>query len=312
MHLGNTTTNWVESTHWALKRLLQNSLGDLCSVWEAMNNMITLTYVVGHIFKVTLYKKLLGMVSRYALNQIAVEFQCVNYVGIDSSCCGCVMRTTHDLPYACELARHVVGSIPLDIIHIFSDKGLSEPEVTITKEMKTTSKLFEELDTKLRKIFYLDVNSMCPPLEKVKTKGAQKKHMTKHQRLTKRDLSYWEYVDALHSMQNSNSSVKRAASSSEQPKPKRNFLILDQFHPCIHDFIENIVNVKADVNCGYCAIAALLDMGEDSWSLVCNHLLKELAKWSDEHMNLLGGIDRHEELKRLLLVDGLSMVTMNK
>ena len=137
------------------------------------------------------------------------------------------------------------------------------------------------LKTKLRKIFYLDVNSMCPPLEKVKTKGAQKKHMTKHQRLTKRDLSYWEYVDALHSM---------------------------QFHPCIHDFIENIVNVKADVNCGYCAIAALLDMGEDSWSLVCNHLLKELAKWSDEHMNLLGGIDRHEELKRLLLVDGLSMV----
>ena len=55
--------------------------------------------------------------------------------------------------------------------------------------------------------------------------------------------------------------------------------MLDQFHPCIHDFIENIVNVKADVNCGYCAIAALLDMGEDSWSLVCNHLLKELAKW---------------------------------
>ena len=59
---------------------------------------------------------------------------------------------------------------------------------------------------------------MHVPLEKVKTKGAQKKHMTKHQRLTKRDLSYWEYVDALHSMQNSNSSVKRAASSSEQPK----------------------------------------------------------------------------------------------
>ena len=28
----------VESAHWALKRLLQNSLGDLCSFWEAMNN----------------------------------------------------------------------------------------------------------------------------------------------------------------------------------------------------------------------------------------------------------------------------------
>ncbi|KAL5123971.1 Protein FAR1-RELATED SEQUENCE 5 [Glycine soja] len=32
MHLGNTTTNRVESAHSSLKRLLQNSIGDLCSV----------------------------------------------------------------------------------------------------------------------------------------------------------------------------------------------------------------------------------------------------------------------------------------
>ena len=87
----------VEFTHWALKRLLHNSLGDLCGVWEAMNNMITLqhieikasfdtsTHVVGHVCKVTLYKKLFGMVSRYALNQIADDFKRVNYASIDSS-----------------------------------------------------------------------------------------------------------------------------------------------------------------------------------------------------------------------------------
>ena len=81
----------VEFTHWALKRLLHNSLGDLCSVWEAMNNLIMLqhtrikasfetsTYVVGHVFKVTLYKRqLLDMVSRYVLNQIVVEFERVH------------------------------------------------------------------------------------------------------------------------------------------------------------------------------------------------------------------------------------------
>ena len=44
--------------------------------------------------------------------------------------------------------------------------------------------------------------------------------------------------------------------------------MLDQFHPCIHDSIENIVDIKADGNYGYRAIDALLDMGEDSWSLV--------------------------------------------
>ena len=83
--------------------------------------------------------------------------------------------------------------------------------------------------------------------------------------------------------------------------------MLDQFHPCMHDFIENIVDVKPEDNCGYRAIAALLGMGEDSWSLIRNNLLKELAKWFDEYINLLGGINRFE-LKWSLLVDGLSVV----
>jgi len=83
--------------------------------------------------------------------------------------------------------------------------------------------------------------------------------------------------------------------------------MLDQFHLCIHDSIKNIVDVKADGNYGYRAIGTLLGMGEDSWSLVRNHLLKELAKWSDEYINLPCGIDLFEELKRSLLVDGLSM-----
>ena len=153
----------VESAHWALKRLLQNSLEDLCSVWEAMNNMITLqhteiktyfetsTYVVGHVFKVTLYKKLFGMISRYALNQIAAEFERLNYVGIDSSRCGCIMRATHSLSCACKLARYVLGSIPLDTIHMFwqrlsfLDLGLCESEVTITKEMEVISKHLKSL-----------------------------------------------------------------------------------------------------------------------------------------------------------------------
>ena len=101
--------------------------------------------------------------------------------------------------------------------------------------MKTISKWFEELDvcgkvtlkSKFREIVYPDVNSMCVPQEKVKTKGVQTKSMTKHQRSTKHDPSYWEYVDAFQYVQNSNSSVKQAASSSEQPKPRRNMPMLD-------------------------------------------------------------------------------------
>jgi len=113
------------------------------------------------------------------------------------------MRTTHSLPCACELSRYVVGTIPLDTIHrfwrrlSFTNQGLSDPKVSITEEMETISKWFEELDvcgkvtlkSKLWKIAYLDLNFTFGLLEKVKAKGAEKKSMTKHQRSPKRDLS---------------------------------------------------------------------------------------------------------------------------
>ncbi|KAL5124548.1 hypothetical protein HKD37_02G004929 [Glycine soja] len=237
---------------------------------------------------------------RYENCMFATEFERVHYAGKNPSRCGCVMRTTHGLPCACEPSRYVVGTIPLETIHMFwrklsfLDQGLSEPEVNITKEMEIISKRFEELDvcgkvtlkSKLQEIAYPDLNSMCPPPEKVNTKGAQKKPMTKHQRSTKCDPSYWEYVDTLHYVQNSNSSVKSSASSSKQAIPRRNMPMLDQFHSCIHDSIENVVDVKVDGNYGYRTIVVLLGMCEDSWSLVRNHLFKELAKWFDEYINL--------------------------
>ena len=106
----------------------------------------TSTHVVGHMFKVTLYKKLLSMVSRYALNEIVAEYERVPYAGKNPSRCGYVMRSTHSLPSTCELSKYVVGSIPLETIHIFwrrlsfSDQGLCEAQVTITEEMETISK----------------------------------------------------------------------------------------------------------------------------------------------------------------------------
>ena len=109
-------------------------------------------------------------------------------------------------------------------------------------------------------------------------------------------------------MQNSNSSVRRSASSSEHPNPRTIMPMLDQFFPFIHDFIHNIVDVKTDGNYGYQLVASLLGMGENSWSLVCNHLLKELDKFSNDYIKLFGGMDRFKELRMSLLVDGLTKV----
>ena len=107
--------------------------------------------------------------------------------------------------------------------------------------MEAIFKRFEDLDicgkvtlrSKLWELAYHDLTLMCAPPKKVKTKGGQKKWMTKQQRSTKCDPSYFEYLVALNSVQDSSSTLKRSGSSSEQTKQKRNIPMLDQFHPCL-------------------------------------------------------------------------------
>ena len=84
--------------------------------------------------------------------------------------------------------------------------------------------------------------------------------------------------------------------------------MLDQFQPFMHDFIDNIVDARADGNCGYQAVAGLLGMCEESWSLIRTHLLIELAKFTKDYIKLFGGTDKFEDLRMSLHVDGLTTV----
>jgi len=83
-------------------------MGDLCTCWDAINNVLILQhneikasfemslYVAGHNFNMTLYKHLVGVVSKYALTWIVEEVQRVKHVGFDSEHCGCLLRSTMD------------------------------------------------------------------------------------------------------------------------------------------------------------------------------------------------------------------------
>ncbi|KAL5141571.1 hypothetical protein HKD37_09G024889 [Glycine soja] len=301
----------VESVHWSLKRILQNSVADLYSVWDAMNNMMTLQHT--------------EIRASFEISTHVVGHR-IRHLKDNLSSCGCVLRTTLGLPCACELQRYDGGSIPLDAVHMywsrlnFSDQGLCEAKVSIKEEIDRIHKRFEELDvcgkvtfkSKLREFAFLDETSMCPPPTKVKTKGAPKKVMKRSERSTKRDPSYWEYVDAYHSVQNSNTSVRPNASSFEPPKPARMIPMLDQFPPFMHGFIEDVVDVKTDGSCGYRSVFALLRMGEECWAMMRNKLIKEIGKWSQDYIKILGGTERYEQLRLSLHVDGLSKVSMDK
>ena len=169
----------------------------------------------------------------------------------------------------------------------FSDifSGQSSFELSIQQEFDVIANQFKELDmggkltikNKLCEIAYPDMTSMCPPREKVKTKGSQTRQQKMQERSTKRNPFYFEHVDKIHSIDDSCS--KGSKGKSKLALGSNVVPMLDQFHPMTHPFIKELIDVNADGNCGYRCIAALLGMGEESWSLVQMDLYKELCAW---------------------------------
>jgi len=298
----------VEQAHKNLKRILQTSMGDLCTCWDAINNLFVLQHneikaffeislhVVTHTFNSLLYKGLVGMVSKYALMHIAKEFNKVKVIGFDKKKCGCVLRQTYGLPCACELAIYSFGMIPLNEVHVmwtrlsFSDLSSSQSssELSVQQEIDVILDRFNKVDIggkltikgKLREIAYPDMTSLCPPLKKVKTKGSQKSKQNQLEKSTKRDPSYFEHVDKIHSIEDSCSTQKasRVKVKPHSVLPSKVFPILDQFHPICHPYIVDVVGIKPDGHCGYRSIAALLGMGEESWPLFRMGLYKEIRE----------------------------------
>ena len=156
------------------------------------------------------------------------------------------------------------------------------------------------IKAKLREIAYPNKTSLCPPTEKVKTKGAQKGRQSKFGRSTKRIPSYFEHVDAILSQHDSSSSLKCSKGFISETPLTKSIPMLQQFPVGIHPYI---VDVKADGHCGYRAVGALLGMGEEFWAIVRMSLHKELCQWRQEYIDLFGGDERYEFLKNSLLVD---------
>ncbi|XP_073225671.1 uncharacterized protein [Cicer arietinum] len=136
MHFGNTTTQRVESVYWIFKRILQDSIGDICSVLETINSIVILQHneiitsfeksIIQkvHRYSNRLYANLYSVVSKNTIDHIVANYDHVKYVGIDQTECCCTIRTTHGLPYACEIPMYsmIPRSITLDAIQVWWSK----------------------------------------------------------------------------------------------------------------------------------------------------------------------------------------------
>jgi len=132
LHLGCRTTNIVESAHGKLKKYLRSSVGDLASCWDEIDKMLAMQFgeiqgsfgwnktVLEHKYKkIKMMRELEGYVSRRALKFIYDELKHSKTFGFCKDDCGCVQKTSYELPCACILGMKSKQKIPLVLDDIY-------------------------------------------------------------------------------------------------------------------------------------------------------------------------------------------------
>ncbi|XP_052624759.1 uncharacterized protein LOC122196574 [Lactuca sativa] len=133
LNFGNNTTNRFESAHANLKRFLDSASSNLDRFVQRINEIVQsqLTSINESFEKSLIFRYkhhnlycfglLRGSVSNEALDIIVGELQRLNVSKLDSSNCGCKLRTSCGLPCACMLSVYLSSGeeIPLDLIDIF-------------------------------------------------------------------------------------------------------------------------------------------------------------------------------------------------
>nr|XP_004512586.1 uncharacterized protein LOC101492156 [Cicer arietinum] len=175
-------------------------------------------------------------------------------------------------------------------------------ELDMSTEMNALWKRFRSLDvigkrvlkSKVRELAFPSTSSICPPPEKVKTKGRVKKS---------KDIGS---QPSQSKKRQTSQSKKHHSQSSHSSK----FLLLRQFPDIIQPYIDDIFDVAADGNCGFHAIALLFGFGEECWSLVRKRLDQEIVSHVTPYDRLFTG--RIKEVRDSLMISGLGVQPMDK
>jgi len=170
---------------------------------------------------------------------------------------------------------------------------------------------------KLRELGFSEDTMLNPPPRKVVTKGAPKRvSSTPKTTSTGRIPSRWETIDS----QNPDSqcsqpkgkvpksqgarlgtySRSQASTPTSKPKPYLNIPFISQIPMIMRPFIEDIVNVKGDDNCGFRIIARHMRMDEENHVLVCHALIHELKNHKSDYLPIFG-----TEMSFKVILDGL-------
>ncbi|KAH7861838.1 hypothetical protein Vadar_031552 [Vaccinium darrowii] len=174
----------AKSAHKLLKGHLASSQGNFENAWAKMHDLVGLQ-IMGikasfeksltcwqHIFKIPIFSQIRGAISQSAMEHMMPEVQKANEIVLDATSeCNCLIRRTHGLPCAHEIAKFKND----EKVKTFNDKSQRH-------WMKTIKKCLNPSTTSLSK-----------PQQKSKTKGHPTGSLNTS---TRRDPSKFEYVEA--------------------------------------------------------------------------------------------------------------------
>ncbi|XP_038688791.1 uncharacterized protein LOC119987952 [Tripterygium wilfordii] len=290
LHLGNTTTNRVESSHSKLKKYLSNSVGGFVQSFNKINLLLqgqvidikasfedSLTRVPIR-FRVSFYKELINMVSTTALVKIETELASIGSEGATADKCLHTTAKCYGLPCAHMLTNYRTEgkSIPLSDVHSYWRKLCIQPfsqeatdEIRIDTEIDIVWKTFDlatvpqklEIKRQLQAIGKASSTSILEPKTKVNLRGRKKgqkgiRTSQVEDKSTKRDPSGFEHAlenhvfDDVQPSQTSTQSFKKTAKLKVHRTRKANTQNWVTLFP---DFLQPyIVNIVDVPGDGHC------------------------------------------------------------
>ncbi|XP_028126433.1 uncharacterized protein LOC114323158 [Camellia sinensis] len=259
-------------------------------------------------------------------NHVLAESKRANDVGIDASVCGCLVRQTHGLPCAHEIADYIRQGrpIPLDSINphwrtlevvqkLKNDKVelRCEPKFDLILKRFNASDYTTQLEIlhKLGEIADPQSSFLIEPDVKPNPRGKGHKKIDVS---TRRDPCAFELVQSGHDSHSpvgtqipTQDSVKvhKKRPAKEQvyrTRTSTTYSYVDALPVELKPYICLIKDVDAAGNCGFRAIISLMGLTEAEWGKVRRDLLQELHTHVDHYTYLYGSHDRIEELTHIL------------
>ncbi|XP_058742934.1 uncharacterized protein LOC131615792 [Vicia villosa] len=184
-----------------------------------------------------------------------------------------------------------------------------ETKLNLEEECQELKRYFSTLDIvgkrmtkkKVRELTHSFTISMCLPSVKYTLRREIKKRKKSQESDVHRDPSMWKYAEGSQESQTMKRLCTKPTESHLSSKSLRHYL--SQFPIFLHQYIDDIIDVRKDGNCGFRAIAALLGMGEQSWPLVREQLDVEVY----QHHQLYSKVfhDTISNVRSSLQVDSL-------